>query len=294
MDQDQRIEQLKEEARRVSGGRMHSFGVDALPKDVAEQFLKRIIAFETGPTTTDFDRLTAEGVSLPAPEDVPEPAIGVVLWRVIFALARHRVFLSRTNHLSDRELYAVLWHTVLREEVTIVPDDDTGASNVVIPGDDPESTNYLSYYASEKDREDWQRKFPGVVLPLRKADLHDRDDDLPRAEDDPPCAEAREWLRARRNPAALATNRFGTTIDASRFVDQLYAAGASCVIVDHITTRPHDEDDPYADELIVVLPDDARRKAILDLIEHDGQPDTVDDQQALIDRGRGSLRLWWD
>jgi hypothetical protein len=34
----------------------------------------------------------------------------------------------------------VLWHTVLREEVTIMPDGDTGAWHVAVPGDDPEST----------------------------------------------------------------------------------------------------------------------------------------------------------
>jgi hypothetical protein len=39
------------------------------------------------------------------------------------------------------------------------------------------------------------------------------------------------------------------------------------VIVDHITTLPHDECEPYTDELIVVLPDDARRKSIIDPID---------------------------
>jgi hypothetical protein len=290
----ERLEQLKEEVRRLSGGQINASGIDDLSDDTAEQFLRRVIAVETALTTTDFDRLTADGVPLPPPEEPPEGAIGSVLWRVIFALAKHRVFLSRTNHLSDGELYAVLWRTVLREEVTITPDDDIGAWHVDLPGDDSESTNFLTYYASEKDRQAWRRDVPEVVLPPRKTPLYDRDDDLPRAEDDPPCAEAREWLQARRSPSALATNRFGDTAEASRFVEQLYADGASCVIVDHITARPHDDGEPYADELVVVLPNDARRKSIIDRIEHDGRPDTVDDQQAVIDQGRGSLRLWWD
>jgi hypothetical protein len=85
MEQDTLIERLKEKARRLAGGRMQSFGIDDLPKDAAAQFLERIIAFETAPTTTDFDRLTADAVPLPPPEEVPNRAIGVVLWRVIFA-----------------------------------------------------------------------------------------------------------------------------------------------------------------------------------------------------------------
>jgi hypothetical protein len=294
MEQDERIEQLKEEARRLSRGQMHSFGIDDLPKDTAEQFLERVIAFETAPTTTHFDRLTADRVPLPPPNEVTDREIGVMLWRVIFALAKHRVFLSCTNHLSDRELYSVLWHTVLREEVTIMTEGDAGAWHVGVPGDDPESTNYFTYYASENDRESWQKDLPELALPPRKLPMHDRDDDLPRAEDDPPCAEAREWLQTSRNPSALATNRFGTTADALTFVEQLYAEGASCVIVDHITTLPHDNGEPYADELIVVFPDDARRNAIFGLVEHEGRPDTVDDEQEVIDQGRGSVRLWWD
>ena len=114
-----------------------------------------------------------------------------------------------------------------------------------------------------------------------------------RAEDDPQCAEAREWLRARRNPSALATNRFGATAEALKFVEQLYAEGASCVIVDHIEMVKDDQGEPYADELIVVFPNDARRKAIFDLIEHEGRPDTIDDEHEIIDQGRGSARLWW-
>ncbi len=109
MEQDERIQQLKEEARRLSGGQMQSFGIDRLPKDMAEQFLLRIIAFETAATSTDFDLLSADGVPLPPPDDVSDREAGVVLWRVIFGLAKRRTFLERTNHLSDRELYSVLW-----------------------------------------------------------------------------------------------------------------------------------------------------------------------------------------
>ena len=80
MNQDERIEQLKADAWRLSGGRMRSGGIDNLPKDVAEQFLKRVIAFETGPTTSDFDRLTADGIPLPPPDEVTGSEIGVP-WR---------------------------------------------------------------------------------------------------------------------------------------------------------------------------------------------------------------------
>ena len=49
MEQDERIEKLKAELRRLNDGEdPPSFGIDDMPKDMAEQFLERIIAVETG------------------------------------------------------------------------------------------------------------------------------------------------------------------------------------------------------------------------------------------------------
>jgi hypothetical protein len=53
MDQDERIEKLKEEVRRLNGGQdPESFGMDTMPKEILENFLERIIAVETGHTTS--------------------------------------------------------------------------------------------------------------------------------------------------------------------------------------------------------------------------------------------------
>jgi hypothetical protein len=77
------LEQLKEEVRRLSGGQIYASGIDNLPDHTAEQFLRHVIAVETAPTTTDFDRLTADGVPLPPPEEPPDGAMGSVLWRTV-------------------------------------------------------------------------------------------------------------------------------------------------------------------------------------------------------------------
>ena len=165
MNQNQRIERLKAEAQRLSGGAMKSFGIDNLPPHIAEQFLTRVIEFELAPMVTDFAQLTADGVKLPDPETVSDEAIPAVLWRVIVALSKHQVFLERTNHLSDRELYAVLWHNVLREEHAAIPEGDTGAWHVDIPGDDERATNFLTYYASKRERREWQKDCPDLRMP---------------------------------------------------------------------------------------------------------------------------------
>ena len=182
MDQNQRLERLTAEARRLSGGDVNSLGIDNLPPDIAEQFLQRVIAFETAPMITDFAQLTADGVELPDPETVPDTKIAAVLWRVIVALSKHHVFLERTNHLSDRELYSVLWHNVLREEHAVLPEGDTGVWHVDIPGDDEQATNYLTFYASGRERLRWREGFPDVQVPPHRDPAYDRDAALPAAE----------------------------------------------------------------------------------------------------------------
>lgn len=46
MDQKERFRQLKAEVQRLGGDQAVIFGVDQLPPEVAEEFLKRVIAFE--------------------------------------------------------------------------------------------------------------------------------------------------------------------------------------------------------------------------------------------------------
>ena len=180
MNQRERIEQLKAEAMRLSGGKMQSFGLDALPPLIAEQFLKRVIAFETAPTTTNYDQLIADGVPVPTPAAVSDGDIGAVLWRVITALATHRTFLERTDHLSDRALYAVLWHHVLHEEIAVIPDEVEGEYHVDIPCNEGDPTNYLTYYASNEERAEWRRDFPDAAVPPRQLPAFDRDRHLPQ------------------------------------------------------------------------------------------------------------------
>ena len=163
MDQDERIEQLKAEARRLSAARC-VVGIDNLPKDMAEQFLEARDRIRDRPHD---NRLRSADRQ----------------WRAASAARRG----DRSGHRRDpvaRDLcawqnfgcysvartisatvksYSVLWQTVLREEVTVLPEDDTGAWHVDIP-DDPEETHYLTYYASEQEREFFRKDFPDVGI----------------------------------------------------------------------------------------------------------------------------------
>jgi hypothetical protein len=74
------------------------------------------------------------------------------LWEVIRALLSRNIVLANTDHLSDRELYTLLWNETLREESVISP-TNTLHLDMTRTGIDDGMPIYLRYYASEEQRE---------------------------------------------------------------------------------------------------------------------------------------------
>ena len=106
-----------------------------------------------------------------------------------------------------------------------------------------------------------------------------------------PPVEARAWLRANQVPSALATNRFPTTESALAFVEMLYAAGATEVLVD--SPGVDADGDAYAHTLLVRLPASTlTRAAVRRLCEQEG-PGDVPSGDFTLDEGPDEIRLWW-
>ena len=104
-----RIEDLKRQAAELTGGEMAGWTSPDLTPEMEEEFLKGVIAYESAPLTTHFQQLEEASVELPDPETIDDEKLTAKLWEVIEALARMRAFIESTNHLSDRELYTLLW-----------------------------------------------------------------------------------------------------------------------------------------------------------------------------------------
>ena len=179
-DQETRIQALKDRAMELSHGKMISSDMSRLPLDAQEDFWKRVVDAEEGPTTTLTGELEALGVPLPAPDSLDDTQIRTALWIVIDALSGLQVYLEQTDHLSDRELYRLLIDELLPEEMDALGD---GNWHMPILGGYSEADLqlYMKYYAEPKEREDWMREFPDFEMPASAQRPYERDRHLPRA-----------------------------------------------------------------------------------------------------------------
>lgn len=180
-----RIDDLKRQADELAGGEMVSWKSDELSPEMEEDFLQSVIAYESAPLTTHHQQLEDAGVEVPDPETMNDEKLTAKLWEVIEALARMRVFLESTNHLSDRELYTLLWSEELREEIPAMPFDEYSAWHIDLIGSGSDEDTYLwmKYYADEKTRRDWLKDFADYDMPEHEDPPYDRDRLLPGAGD---------------------------------------------------------------------------------------------------------------
>lgn len=180
--QRRRIATLRQKAEELSGGHFTNEGIEQLPPEMEEAFWRQIIAYETAEPTDLFRLLVEGGVSLPAPVLVSEEHLADRLWETIYFLATHGCYLENTDHLSDRELYNLLWERLLREPAILFPDDPNYAYHIdtIGSGSEADQQIYLTYYATEEDRLHWTHNWPEDLLPSRIARPYDRDRLLPR------------------------------------------------------------------------------------------------------------------
>jgi LmbE family N-acetylglucosaminyl deacetylase len=183
IDQEIRINELREAAREAGGGEMTGWESPDCPPHIAEQFWENVLAYESADKTCHFIQLEQRGVTLPRPEELDDAALTSKLWEVIRALANMNVFLSQTDHWSDRELYEHMWHETLREITMDLPPNSGWTHHIdfLSSGSDEDNFLYMKYYADEEYRDRWHRDWPDDPIPDHVDPPYDRDSKLPQA-----------------------------------------------------------------------------------------------------------------
>lgn len=124
-DIEQRLQDLKERAAKLTGGELFCWTSDDAPPEVVEQFLKNVLAYEEAKEVQPWDILVEGGMELPEAEEMDEDTLYKKLWELIYAMRLYGLYIEGTDHLSDRELYVRLWKDCLRRPM-VIPMSDGG------------------------------------------------------------------------------------------------------------------------------------------------------------------------
>jgi hypothetical protein len=130
------------------------------------------------------------------------------LWELLYAAAARRFFFSHTNHLSDRELYVLLWNRWLDEPTADIPLEAETNTNIIISEFNAKGMNHeeiwLRFYADESVRKTLKSSDAGLDLPPQQDPAYDRDRFLPVA---PVPMEAHAgWLPGDDDPGQISEN----------------------------------------------------------------------------------------
>jgi hypothetical protein len=184
-NREERIAELKERARKAAGGLMIEGKMDDCPPELEEAFFDYVTAHEEAPDTTNLEQLKQAGIDLPAPDRLNDRELSARLWQMIECLARLRVQLEDTDHLSDRELYTWLLEDGLTEEtkdLAFIPGTVCHLSPIG-SGSEEDTLIYLRYYADESWRKWWHEEWPDFPIPEHEDPPYDRDRHLPDPHD---------------------------------------------------------------------------------------------------------------
>ena len=98
------------------------------------------------------------------PSELDDRQLPGRLWEWLYAAAARRFFFWSTDHLSDRELYTLLWERWLDEPTAdIPPEAQTNTTTIISEFNARGMTHeeiYLCYYADEADQALWHSTDP--------------------------------------------------------------------------------------------------------------------------------------
>jgi hypothetical protein len=155
--------QLRDELEPYFDESIGRVNVEELPTPVENEFLASMLAWERAPVLPISQWFVPE-LTLPHPDSLTDSQLHNQLWDVIQKLFDKRIVLEFTDHLSNRDLYCLIYRDILPcPEKKIDTPTNYLHWDCADAGGDPEI--WLRYYASEEERRDWSPDLPQPLPP---------------------------------------------------------------------------------------------------------------------------------
>jgi hypothetical protein len=127
----------------------------SLSTEAENRFLESMLAWELAPLSPVARWFTPQLALQPACT-LDDTQLHERLWHTIDALYEKRIVLDFTDHLSDRDLYALIRRDILPAKIKQVDLPDNYVHWDCSATTDGDPTTWLVYYASDEEREEWR------------------------------------------------------------------------------------------------------------------------------------------
>lgn len=140
--------------------------VEHLPLTVENEYLASMLAWETAPVLPIYKWFEPE-MRPPRPGALGDEDLHEILGDVLRKLYQQRIVLDFTEHLSDRELYCLIYRDILPAREKKI-DSKTNYLHWDCAGANGDPDVWLRYYASEEDRESWAETYHQPLPPRER------------------------------------------------------------------------------------------------------------------------------
>lgn len=137
-----------------------------LPIDMENEFLSSMLDWERAPVLP-IGRWFEPALELPALDTLDEDQLREQLHQVIGRLYERNIVLEHTGHLSDRELLCLIIRDILPAQEKRLAAPRTWLHWQCVD-EETEPEVWLTYYASDRQRAEWQREHGGELPPRRQ------------------------------------------------------------------------------------------------------------------------------
>ncbi|MDR2642098.1 MAG: hypothetical protein LBC74_04820 [Planctomycetaceae bacterium] len=142
----------------------------SFPIRFENEFLASMLDWEVAPVEPIYRWFDPE-LRIPSPESLTNEKLSLILIDLINKLFEKKIVLDFSDHLSDRELYVLIYRGILPSR-----EKNLRHRNGYIHWDCSygDAEVWLSYYASDDDREQWSDSY-GEPLPPKQIPRYHRD-----------------------------------------------------------------------------------------------------------------------